>query len=814
MYVRLVCKNIEWIGDIMYNLGDQFNNSKISSLVSLDEATFHGKNYRITILTERLIRLEYSRDGMFNNYETPIVKNRQFELPEFTKNEDERILNIETRYFSLTYYKNMLFNSHTLFASCNGKKNGWFYGQKEVRNLKSTAMSLDNMTKLPSLEKGLFSLDGIVTIDDSNSMRLDEKRNIVPPKDLFGYIDLYLFIYGKDYGLCLKDYFHLTNKPSMIPRYVLGNWWSKECEYTDKEVLEKIDKFKMRNIPLSIFLLDNGWSKKDSKYPNINSGFSFNKTLYSKPQDFVNKVHEKGLKLGLKINPQYGFYPFEDNFKIASQYLSVNKNGYIDFNPHDPRNLDVLFKVFLHPLEDMGIDLFWNDYFNSDKNTQYLVNYYMNLDLSRFNKRQVVLTRNSIYGGHTFNIIYSGRNVIDWSTLKMLPFYNLNSANLGLSWISHDVGGSIGGIEDSDFYLRSIQFGVFSPILRFNTTKGNYYKREPWKWDVVTGSIASNYLRLRHKLIPYIYSEAYKYYKDGNLFIQPFYYYNLSFYDDENYVNQYYFGDSFMISPIIKPLDEIFNRTIQRIYIPDGVWYDFNTGKRFLGNHKYISFYTINDYPIFVKQGSIIPMAGDNSFMSCDNPKDLEIHVFPGNSNTYHLYEDDGDTNEYLYGKYNITEIDYNYRKSNYTLVIRPIEGDINVIPSTRNYKIIFRNTKKSDNVVVYDNDKVVDNIETEVTETDFIVNIKDISTKDQLTINCYGKDIEIDSVKLIKDDIDSILYDLKIKTTLKDDVASIVFNDDLSLAKKRIAIRRLKRKGLDPRSVKAFLRLLDYMEM
>jgi alpha-glucosidase (family GH31 glycosyl hydrolase) len=288
----------------------------------------------------------------------------------------------------------------------------------------------------------------------------------------------------------------------------------------------------------------------------------------------------------------------------------------------------------------------------------------------------------------------------------------------------------------------------------------------------------------------------------------------MAFYDDENYVNQYYFGDAFMISPIIKPLDEVFNRTIQRIFIPEGVWYDFKTGKRFLGNHKYISFYTIDDYPIFVKQGSIIPLAGENSFMSCDNPKDLEIHIFPGESNTYQLYEDDGITNEYLNGKYNITEIDYNYRKSNYTVIIRPVEGNISVIPTQRDYKIVFRNTKRSDNVVVYDNDKKIDNFETEATETSFIVYIKNIDTKDQLSINCYGEDIEIDSIKLVKDDIDSILFDLKISTVLKDEVAAIVFNDKLSLAKKRISIRKLKRKGLDPRSVKAFLRLLDYMEM
>ena len=799
----------------MYKLGEHFRNTRIANWVSEEEAIARNSTYRITILTERLVRLEYSSDGMFNNYETTVVKNRRFPIPEFTKEEDDTRLIIHTRYFNLHYYKNTPFSHSTLFAKDDNGKVCWYYGQKEVKNLGSTTISLDNVVAdMPHLEKGLFSLDGIVTIDDSKSLRFDEERNIVQNVTNNDYIDIYLFVYGSDFGLCLKDYFSLTGYPKMIPRYALGNWWSKDCRYTDTEILEKIEKFHLRNIPMSVFLLDHGWSKVDPRFPTIETGFSFDRTQYKDPVDLIKKIHDNGMKIGININPQYGFFPCEDNFISASKYLPVNENGYIPFNVYDYKMLDVYFKIFLHPLESMGIDFFWNDYYSTDKNQMFMMNYMLHLDASRLKKRDLILSRNSTYSAHLHNIMYSGRTYVSWKILQKLPFFNLNSSNIGACWWSHDVGGSMGGIEDSDLYLRSLQFGVFSPILRFNTGKGHYYKREPWKWDIVTSTIAGDYLRLRHKLIPYIYSEAYRYHHDGNLLIQPFYYYNIKLYDDPNYVNQYYFGDAFMISPVINPLDEVFNRTIQKIFMPDGVWYDFKTGKKFLGNHKYISFYTIDDYPIFVKQGSIIPMAGDNSYMSYANPKDLEIHVFPGQSNSYKLYEDDGETYEYLEGKYCITEIDYNYRQSNYTLILRPIEGDTSVIPEVRDYKIVFRNTKQADNVVVYENQNVLNNIETEVTETTFIVYIKNVSTRSQLTINCYGKDIEIDSVKLIKDDIDSILFDLKISTVLKDNIAAIVFNEQTPLSKKRIAIRRLKSKGLDPRSVKAFLRLLEYMEM
>ena len=151
---------------------------------------------------------------------------------------------------------------------------------------------------------------------------------------------------------------------------------------------------------------------------------------------------------------------------------------------------------------------------------------------------------------------------------------------------------------------------------------------------------------------------------------------------------------------------------------------------------------------------------------------------------------------------------------SNYTIIIRHVEGNCNVIPEKRDYKIVFRNTKQADKLVVYDNENIYSNVTSDVTDTDFIVNIKGISTNHQIVVNCYGQDIEIDSLRLIKDDIDGIISDLKINTVLKDDIALIMFNENMSLGNKRIAIRKLKRRGLDTRSVKIFLRLLDYMEM
>ena len=252
------------------------------------------------------------------------------------------------------------------------------------------------------------------------------------------------------------------------------------------------------------------------------------------------------------------------------------------------------------------------------------------------------------------------------------------------------------------------------------------------------------------------------------------------------------------------------NRTIHRFFVPDGVWYDLVTGKKFPGNKKYISFFREDDYPVFAHAGSIIPFSNRSDYNNIGLPTDLEIQIFPGVSNTYTLFEDDGITSLYKEGYYLKTSIDYNYLRNNYTVIIRSIDGKSGIVPERRNYKMVFRNTKQADSVMVYFNaEKLQSN--NYVDGNDFIVEVSGVPTIGQLTINCKGKDIEIDAVRLINDDLESILVDLKINTYLKEEIDSIIFGD-LSYEKKRIAIKKLKSKGLSKEYIGLFVKLLDYI--
>ena len=253
------------------------------------------------------------------------------------------------------------------------------------------------------------------------------------------------------------------------------------------------------------------------------------------------------------------------------------------------------------------------------------------------------------------------------------------------------------------------------------------------------------------------------------------------------------------------------NVVIHNFYLPEGIWYDFVTGKKFPGGRKYTSFFRDQDYPVFARQGAIIPMGYNDNLNDTTPPKNMEINIFPGKSNTYTLFEDDGESDLYRKDFYLLTQIDYNYLPNNYSLIIRSVEGKSSIVPDKRNYKIIFRNTKHTNGVNVYSNRDSV-SFKTYIDGPNFVVEVNDVSTIGQLTINCQGNDIEIDAVRLINDDIERILSDLQISTTLKEKIDTILFGKE-PIKKKRIAIRKLSKDGLDKKFIKMFLRLLEYID-
>ena len=803
----------------MYPLGKQFE-VDYTKAKSDKKTVVQGSNYRISVLSERVVRLEFSEAGVFIDQPTQLISRRNIGIPDFSVRQDANIVEVTTKYFLLTYIKGQPFTGTkvdpmknlkiTLLSRERDRNKDWYLGNPEVRNMYGNMVGVD--VSIPkNLEKGLYSLDGFSTLDDSLSKVISTDGTLIDPPA--NHLDIYVFMYDRDFKQALFDYFKMTGAPALIPRYALGNWWSRNIEYNEKSSVELIRHFEKLKVPISVMIYDHDWHIRDvGNYKKLKTGYTFNPELFPNPQNTIQDFHKRGIRVGLVVNPTNGFYPHEQYFPQLMEAMAMEQPAVVEFDPLNPKLLDVLFKYFLHPLEALGVDFFWNDSDGKmDVTKLWALNHYMYLDSGRnSNKRPLLLARGSVYAPHRYPVLYGGSSEISWKALKDLPFKYLSAANIGVSWWSHDVGGNHGGIEDGELYLRYVQLSTFGPILRFHGARGKYYKKEPWLWDPKTQNITADYLRLRHRLIPYLYTEAYNYTKSGTPLIQPFYYNYMWVYDDDLYRNQYYFGSQLLVCPILEPKDSVMNRTVHRFFVPDGIWYDLVTGKKFPGNKKYVSFFKEEDYPVFAHAGSIIPFSNRSDYNNIGLPTDLEIQIFPGVSNTYTLYEDDGITSMYKEGYFLKTSIDYNYLRNNYTVIIRSIDGKSGIVPEKRNYKMVFRNTKQAENVTIYFNaDKL--NSDNYVDGNDFVVEIKNVPTIGQLTINCKGKDIEIDAVRLINDDIDSILMDLKIDTYLKEEIADIIFNKT-PIDKKRIALRKLRKKGLSKEYMDLFLKLLDYI--
>lgn len=776
----------------MANVSNYYIGSR-ENLLGNKDSIIQGEKYRFTLLSERLIRMEYSPNGTFEDRPTSLVVNRSFPKVEFSIVESGSLIQITTTFLTITYAKNTPFKSN-VFASnikvvANGTEKEWQIGNPEVRNYHGINYSLDSVKDKIVLDKGLYSEDGFCLIDDSKSLVLDNNDFFVERTN--GETDLYLFLYNKDFDGCLKDYFTLTGYPSLIPRYALGAWWYKNDDYKEEDVFNLVNRFKEENIPISLFLFGDYWHNNTNNYtPSINL------------KDISSALSKDKIKLGVTINPKSEIKKGSNDYTYISSYYNEDKFKFI---PLSNEKLAIYLNLFINNLENIGVNTFAIDYNNHlDRITLWKFNHYHKGRLEIKNQRGLILSRNSGIASHRYPVIFSGKTKVDWTTLNILPRYNSGGYNIGISFIAHPIGGYQGGIEEDELYLRYIQFATFSPIFLFASNKGEYYKREPWKWNPIIQKNIIYYVNLRYKLIPYLYSESYNYHKTGHGIIKPFYYDYPKIYDEPLYKNQYFFGRNFFVAPITKKKNIVMNRVMQKVFVPDGVWFDFLQGKKFVGGKNYTNFYRDEDYPVFTKAGSIIPMQIEPKE---DIMTKLELWIYPLDNGTYELYEDDGISNNYKNGIYMITQFNYTYEEDKYHFTIRKKDGK-NLL-SNRSYLLRFKNIKNITSINISDN-SIKANCYYD--KNDFVLELSNALIGREIEITIEGKKSLVSSVRVVNEEIKDILYDLPIETTLKEKLDDILFSN-LEVKSKRIKIRKLKRKGLDSKYIKIFISLLEYIQ-
>lgn len=215
---------------------------------------------------------------------------------------------------------------------------GWRYGQK-LNDLKGTRRTLDTVNGEATLDPGIVSREGFTILDDSKTMLLTEDGWIEPRKG--NKTDLYFFGYGHDYKQCLKDFYFLCGSQPLIPRYALGNWWSRYHRYTEQEYLALMERFDKENIPISVAVLDMDWHLVDDVDPKYGSGwtgYTWNRKFFPDPKGFLEKLHEKGYHVALCDHPADGIRAFEEMYPETAAAMGVDPatEEPVDFNAADP----------------------------------------------------------------------------------------------------------------------------------------------------------------------------------------------------------------------------------------------------------------------------------------------------------------------------------------------------------------------------------------------------------------------------------------------------------------------------------------------
>jgi alpha-glucosidase (family GH31 glycosyl hydrolase) len=650
-------------------------------------------NARFTLLTERLFRIEYSPSGQFEDHASQAFWFRRQPVPAFTLEQGPDWVEIDTQYLHLRCEataggftpQNLSIEVKSTGVLWHYKDHWWSSGQ-----LWGTARTLDDVNGHTRLETGPMSRAGWGVLDDSHSV-VFTSDHWVEPRAQADNLDFYFFGYGHDYYVCLRDYIRVSGPIPLVPRYILGNWWSRYWAFTQSELTGLMQEFEQNRVPLSVCIIDMDWH-----LPGW-TGYTWDRTLWPEPQKFFDWLHQKGLRTALNLHPSDGVGAHEEQYGAMAEEMDQDpsQGQAIRFDIADPRFAMAYFNILHHPYEKMGVDFWWMDW-QQERVTNipgldplWWLNHLHFLDLARDGqKRPFVFSRWGGLGNHRYPIGFSGDTEITWESLAFQPYFTATAANVGYTWWSHDIGGHMGGIENDELYTRWVQFGAFSPILRLHSTNNPYHDRRPWGRGPAANKAASFAMRLRHRLIPYIYSMAWETTSQTRPLITPMYYANPE--DDAAYEakNQYWFGSQLVAAPYIAPAEPEIGLARQRVWLPEGEWFNFLTGERVKGGDWRFFYGDLDDIPVFAKAGAIIPLAPETGWGGVEPPAALEIELFPGADNTFVLYEDDGDTTAYQAGHYALTCISQVWQQNQLTLRIDPVQGETRYVPAERQIKI------------------------------------------------------------------------------------------------------------------------------
>ncbi len=668
------------------------------------ENMIYWENFRVTVLTPCLFRVEKSEERKFCDLATQRVWYRDMTAVPFTVREGDT-LTVKTERAELHLNKEL-------------KKSFVRLGDKDLPlsnrgNLGGTCRTLDNCDgswrlgatgkERVRLDDGILSRDGVAVLDDSTSLLLldDGKLHLREVKQT----DLYVFAYGQDYRGAIAGLYAICGAPGDLPRYAFGNWWSRNITYTEKSYLHLMDDFRERGVTFTAGCIDMDWhwshtldeekqisasGKNDELHGGNNgwTGYSWNTRLFPDPKRFLGKLRERGMHIGLNLHPADGIRYFEDAYPQMARAMGIDPatEARVPFDITDDTFINAYFDVLHHPMEEDGVAFWWVDWQQGTQSNVpgldplWSLNHYHYRDHAR-GGNPMILSRYAGIGSHRYPLGFSGDTYITWDSLDFIPYFTANASNAGYTWWSHDIGGFMRGEKCDELYVRYLQFGAFAPINRLHGTILAVVGKEPWLYKNGKGAIAESYMKLRHRMIPFLSSCGYETTRMARPLVEPMYYEYPG--DEEAYKckNQYLFGGQLLVRPVTHKGDRT-GLAGEKVWLPKGTWTDIFTGDEYTGDRTVEMYRWVDSIPCLLREGGIFPLDARREPMDMDYPREMEVLLANG-CGAYTLHEGEGDTWAH-------THFESKGHAGTQTLTFT-CEDEGNILPH-RTYCLAFRN--------------------------------------------------------------------------------------------------------------------------
>ena len=494
----------------------------------------------------------------------------------------------------------------------------WSPGQIDSGNLLGTARSLDGITGGIDLNCtndnntgycafGPISRDGWAVVDDSANDRVDSTVWILPynasARNGSAYSDLYFFGYGHDYKSAMGAYRQIAGAAPMPPRFALGVWWSRYWPYTAEDLEDIARGYHEHSIPLDVLVSDMAWHYH-GEAPVDWGGYTWSPQLFPEPEAFLQSLSTWGLNLTLNLHlrpvdptaedPQhYSRFVQELGLSLRpEQNISIPSDA---SPPYTGSVAELLVSsrrfatAYLSLLDRMGTNFWW-----LDDEPKWVARILYEHSASRMEKG-LAFARWAGLGSHRYPIGFSGDTYMEWRSLAFQPYFTATAANVAFWW-SHDIGGHLSTVDaasprghtdaayDPELYLRWLQWGAHSPIMRTHPQPDPAVERRAWGYSLPYSEYMRAAFARRARLVPLIYTSLHEFEATGVSPLHPVYYDAPEAAGAYDHLDTYIYCDDLLVAPVTAPQHNTTQLAERKLWLPPGAWVDTVSGTEITSN--------------------------------------------------------------------------------------------------------------------------------------------------------------------------------------------------------------------------------------